>query len=432
MIDAIIQIPQRLHTGTIVSCGRFVDAYGTNGEELRVLSGRSARIVPLIFYKICSNWGSIRYEHIFATDEAFDTLSMSQFKRGEDGTYSKNPIGPILYPISMKRILNWHTETFLFAKSIDFLLNNYQLGKSLSLVPFSGTSCIDLQKSIEVPTGAGINALSRGVSSYGAYRKFIFEDLLYSRYGSTKLNPELELAQESMTIERPARIFSCMEDILQTCNRTEEVWNRIDEMYTYETGRPIDVQEFFEEHSYTFDKNNIPSSLDPITLMCIMSPTFITGNNIKPYLSTNAVTRSYSTVGLTPEDDTFTRLIVPFQFNGLDTYSRYELMECIMSIPDDWCSIRMTWDSCVPEYQSMFGYSYSASTEYLYEVCKHIFLNHWVDNGLSYDNIVLSKNWYDEIFISCVNKYKTITYYISLPWFHLTSPSLINKQLFFK
>lgn len=430
MINAIIQIPQRLPIGTVISGGELMDMYDSNRIRTKVLSGRSIRVVPLIFYKFFSQWGPSRYEHIFATDEPFDTIGMSQFVAGDTGQYSKNPVGSILFPISMKRIGPNSTETFLFAKSINHLLSNYQIGLPLSDIPFTGLESIDLNKTIEVPY-RGTNLISKGVVSYGGCKKHIFEDVLYSSYGSTNIKPEIDLAMEAMTLERPATIASCLCEIISNYPSKEAVWSYIDELYKYETGEHIDPTEFFEEHSYTVDLKHPFTMLDPITAKCIFSPTFILTNNLKHYLADHFTTRCYGSMGYHPENDSFTNNIVPFDIGGdHGTYTKLDMIESLMSIPDDGFSIHMTWDQYVPDYYSYFGNPSNIPTEKIHEACKQVFLNKWVGGDFAYDDIVVSKNWYDEVFISCKNKMGLTTYYINLAWFHLMSPSLINKCLF--
>lgn len=419
MINAIIQIPNRLKIGTVLF-GGCVGEKRHAGHTVQQLSGRSIRVVPLIFYKFFSQWGNSYYEHIFATDEPFDPISMSRFRDALTGEYSKSRIGALLVPISMKRIGGNSVETFLFAKSINFLISNYQIGEALSNIPFDGIQSFDMNKGIEVPDQNGL--FSGGVVSYGDYRKHLFQDVLYSAYGTNKLPRDVEFALSHMTSERPATIDSCMEELNYNYSTPDAVWAYIDELYKYETGEPLDPKEFFAEHNYR------ESIIDPLTLKCLRSPTYILLANLKPYMSPLAM-RRYGMIGLEPQQDEFTSNIIPFNFGGnVFSYSKNEFMESLMSIPDDGFTIRMTWDSYIPEYYSMFGYNSSLTAESLHNSSRQLFLNKWIDKEYAYDDIVISKNWYDEIFISCKNKMGITTYYINLALYHLMSPSLINKS----
>ena len=416
MINAIIQIPNRFPIGTVMF-GGCVDEKVLAGRSVKLLSGRSIRIVPLIFYKFFSQWGDSCYEHIFATDEPFDPISMSRFMDSTTGDYSKALAGSMLVPISMKRIGKHSVETFLFAKSINYLLSTYQIGTPLSSVPFCGPESFDMNKGLEVVDESGL--FSGGVVSYGDFRKNMFEDVLYSTYGTNKLPSHLEFALSHMTSERPSTIDSCMEELTYNYSSVDAVWNYIDELYRYETGEPIDPSEFFTEHNYR------ESIIDPLTLKCLRTPTFIMSSNIKPYVSPISM-RRYGIMGLDPQTDDFTKNIIPFQFGNLCAHSKNELMESLMSIPDDGFTIRMTWDNYIPEFYSIFGHDVSLPAEQIHNACRQLFLNKWVNGEYAYDDIVVSKNWFDEIFISCKNKIGITTYYINLAWYHLMSPSLIN------
>ena len=424
MISAIVRLPNRLQFGSILSGGNVIEKKKFN-NTLNLLSGRSIRIVPLIFYKFFSQWGHSRYEHIFATDEPFDPVSMSRFVDSSTGNFSHSKIGSVLVPISMKKISNKSIETFLFAKSINFLLTSYQVDMPLSAIPFSGPQHFNFDKSLEVPCNG---LLSGGVSSYGDYRKFLFEDVLYSTYGSTSLPPDIEFALSQMTIEQPASIDSCMEELSYNYVDKNSVWDYIDELYRYESGEPADPKEFFTEYNYSEKGINI----DPLTLKCLRSPTYILSNSLKPYLADNITMRNNALLGLCHQDTEFTRNIIPLNFTSLGSYFKYEMLEYIMSIPDDGFSIQMDWDTYVFDNYSIFNQVSSMPIELLHGVCRQIFLNKYVNSQYVYDDILISKNMFDEIFISCKNKTQLVTFYISLPLFHLISPSLINKSTFIK
>ena len=169
------------------------------------VSGRSVRIVPLTFYKVFSHWGSGRYEHIFATDEPFEVLNLLSY--WSSTSIKQQPacdhIGSVLIPISVRRVgrMDGKTldrtkhdpnslipastfvvptaSTFLFSKSIDFLIRNYRDNRPLAQVNnLERYTHQDTLHGMEVPmayTHAGDNMLSGGVRSYGDYQKFIFD-----------------------------------------------------------------------------------------------------------------------------------------------------------------------------------------------------------------------------------------------------------------
>ena len=423
MITGIVQLPNRLSLGTVLFGGELVDR-NVSGIHTQVLSGRSIRVVPLFFYKFFSQWGKSFYEHIFATDEPFDTLTMTRFVDSTSGQYSKSNMGSVLVPISMKRISEQGIQNFLFAKSIDFLIRNYQIGTPLSSIPFSGVDHFDNEKCIEVATEGNY---SRGVQTYGAYRKFLFQDVIYSTYGKVRLPNDVEFALEHMTTEEPALIVGCMSELMSNYSTPDAVWAYIDDLYKYETGDPIDPKDFFAEHNYH------ESIIDPLTLQCLRTPTYLLLSNLKPYISQQHVMRTSAIIGTNPQNDEFTSNIIPFQFgNKMNSYTKYGMIESLMWIADDWFTIRMNWDNYIPEFFSRQYVSSHAPLEILHSDCRQLFLNKSIDGEYAYDDIIISKNWFDEIFISCKNKKGITTYYINLAWFHLMSPSLINDSLFIR
>ena len=420
MINAIIQIPNRYQLGSILSGGKVAEKFISN-QPVKLLSGRFIRIVPLTFYKFFSQWGQSFYEHIFATDEPFDPIALSQFMDSTTGLCSTNKIGSVLVPISMKKIGPNSVESFLFSKSINFLINYYQIGKPIAEIQFTDIN-IDPHRSIEVPDSlTGIH--SGGVISYGDYRKIIFEDVLYSTYGTNKLPPDIEFALSHMTSERPATIENCLEELTYNYSSIDAVWSYIDELYQYETGEPIDPKEFFSEYNYR------ESVIDPLTLKCLRSPSYILLSSLRPYMNAQSM-RRYGTIGFYPQVDEFTSNIVPLNFSDFHgSQLRYDMVESLMSIPEDGFTMHINWDSYVPDFYSMFGHNilYPA-VESLHESVRQLFLNKWVNTDQVFNNVVVSKNWYDEVFISCKNDHEMITYYINLAWFHLISPSLINMS----
>ncbi len=423
MITGVLQIPNRIPVGSVLFGGTPIEKR-FNDTVVKVLSGRSIRVVPLFFYKFFSQWGKSFYEHIFATDEPFDTVTLTRFVDSSTGDYSKSRIGSVLVPISMKRISNTGVQNFLFAKSINFLICNYQIGLPLAEIPFDGVSNFDSSKCIEIPVEG---LFSKGVASYGAYRKFLFEDVIYSTYGSKGLPPDVEFALDHMTTEEPAMIASCMDELLYQYTSSDAVWNYIDELYKYETGEPLDPKEFFSDHNYH------ESVIDPLTLQCLRTPTYLLLSNIRTYISSQQMMYACGNLGANPQNDEFTSNIVPFSFESkIDHYSKLQLIEELVRIPSDWCTVQMDWDKYIQSTMSRYNSGCSESFESLHNTCRQLFLNKWVNHDYAYDNIVLSKNWYDEIFISCKNKMGITTYYINLAWYHLTSPSLINQSLFIK
>ena len=231
-----------------------------------------------------------------------------------------------------------------------------------------------------------------------------------------------------MTTEEPALIVSNMEELMGNFSTPDAVWNYIDDLYKYESGDPIDPKEFFSDHNYH------ESVIDPLTLKCLRSPTYILSSNLRPYMANWNTTRTWGFLGAYDQQyNEVTSDMIPFNFQGpIDYYSKLNMIEYLMNLPADWYTIHMTWDNYYPEFFSRITTNCPEHIELLHSECKQIFLNKWLAGKLVYDDIIISKNWFDEVFISCKNKIGITTYYINLAWFHLMSPSLINHSLFIK
>ena len=424
MIHAIVQIPNRLKTGTILYGGNLESITLENGTRINAISGRSIRIVPLIFYKFFSSWGEDQYEHIFVTDEPISTRTMSRYVDDRTGESSNSPMGAVLYPISVKRIRRYSVETYLFARSIDFLLSNYQIGTPLTTIPFCGYPSIDSNRSIEVPSH---NLYSQGVLSYGSYKTHILQNLI-KKYNMTQEEIDrISFAYEVLTTEMPSTIQESISEILYYSPYIENVWSVLSEVYLYENGEYPDLLEYLSQYSYTKD------GIDPITVECLRSPTYILTKNLLPYLDRSTQVYAYANMA-TMTDDPIMNTIVPLQLNK-DSYGMNSLIETLLLIPDDSYTIEVTWDRVIPHYQSVFGHSFQSSMDHSIQyIARQQFLNKQGSSSINAlcDSVVISKNWYDELVFSCKYGKQVTNYYFNLAWFHLMSPSLVNRCLFYQ
>ena len=417
MIEAIVPIPARLALGTMLNGEQVIQKCESNYQR-PVISGRSIRVVPLTFYKVFSTWSGLRYEHIFATDEPTDPVSLFNYQ-DYNGAVVKDALGSILVPISVKQISTHSTSTYLFTCSINFLLKFYRANIPISTLPPVQPFPHDINSITISPFGE--------VHSYPEYQLHVFEPALNTLWAQWKLTDHQDLAIHTLTPELPSTVFDSVQEICSSIN-PDTMFSYIDDMAMYESNQHVSPEALI--NSFLYDT----SQLDPITQWCITSPSYIMAKQLRPFLSNQDDMRKYLAMSYQPQDDLFTRNVVNLDCNA--PWAR-ELIEQICSLPDTHFTIKVTWDDIYPDIYSMFGYkSYLnhlsiRSYDQLYSCIRQLFLNKHVDAN-AYDDVIISKNWTDEVFISCNSKGNYVTYYINLAWYHLMSPSLVNHGFFTK
>ena len=420
MIDCIMQLPQRMGTNTFLSCAHSLSPWQSPTEENMYISGRSIRVVPLTFYKVFSRWGANRYEHTFVTDEPFDSIYLTSYRSGVTKQIEHNNMSSVLYPISVKKITPYHVSTHLFTKSCDVLLQYYRQGIPLSTIQPLMPPPIEKE-------GRMSSDCIEGVCSFAEYQKFIFHDVFIAARGQYELTPQQQTVISALTPEKPEYINSCVDEIIYNGLNGDALFQYIDDCYIYNSGEHINPVEWLGEHIY----DEWP--LDPITLMCVLSPPHIILSNLIPYLGDLLTRISYNRIGFSYQNDPLFNGAQPIRFDNLDGLKLYELVESLLSIPDTDFQIEMTWDNYVPHFTSMFGYATKLANENIHNVCRLLFLDRWHNSGVGAMKAVLSKNWLDEVVVWCEHEDgRQQVFYLSLAWFHLTSPSLINRSLFFK
>jgi hypothetical protein len=169
-----------------------------------------------------------------------------------------------------------------------------------------------------------------------------------------------------------------------------------------------------------------------------MSPSYILGRQLMDYATSAYEMEKYLNMGYNPQDDEFTRSTCEDgAVQHVDRLAMFDdLIELVGQLPDTHFQIKLTWDDVYPVITTVFGYERNVMSpvaktyESLYSLIRQKFLNKHVD-PYAYDDVIISKSWADEIFISCKSHNKPpVNYYVNMAWYHLTSPSLINHQYF--
>ena len=412
MINAVIPIPSRINRRYIDSRQQITCTNIAKGQTTQMISGRCILTVPLTFYKIFSSWGSMAFEHTFATDEEIDPTTLMKYidpltKKVVSG-------GGVLVPISVKftDLSHGYTSTFLFSNSINFLLTQYRFGGN-------NIRNIDpLQKQIG---GTSIGS-GEQVYSYSIFQMFMFEDYFRAEFPAWKPSPEFNATCSATTPALPAGITYNLYEMLNMGLATDELYEYMSDLMMYESNDRLSIENTVSPYLY-------PVTYDPITLACVGTPSYILSSTLAPYLNDRARLNIYKTIGYADYDPMFPDEVIIPSFTS-DYWS--ELIETICTIPQEYFSISVTWDNYIPHAESVFSDGEHRLYSHLAETLRQLFLNKYIFEDAC-DSVVLSRNWQDEILISPIrNGICSKPMYISLPWYHLSSPSLINHSLFVK
>ncbi len=397
MIEHIVRIPERLPVGTILTSEKQIRTFSGNITT----SGRSIKIAPLIFYKVISSWANTRYEHIFVTD---DPLECGLYKnRMSTKRHS------ILFPVSVKRIAPTFVSTHLFSKSIDIVLR-YYTGQSLlaeisPLLPPVDTPCLVQSTPFT------------GVTNYIEFQGNMFNTEVYSMGYNSMVDASTLMRISTLTLEDPILISTSITEMLN--NRNPNNTSSMHSTYMYEHGKHFDMLEYINDYIYS----EWPA--DPVTLKCVLSP-YITYGDLVPYIGTGL---GYNEM-LRHTDPQVP--ITPLQFyDDIDYIKLMSLMTEFINIPTSDFQIEVTPDDIFANYQYTYTQPHQHWCTTIDRICQSLYLAPGVLQR--YDKIILCKNWLDEISITYyINGQQPFTKYIHLGWFHLISPSLINKtyQLF--
>ena len=396
MIHAIIPIPQRYPNGYLLGSG-----FRINGKHLGI-SGRAVKVLPLYFYKFFSTHGNTCYQHIFASDTMIDPVTLNKAKNGFNS--QKDYYGGLFVPISVKRFDEDGNTTFLFCRCINFLLQNYRYG-----VPLDEVDVLNSGQYSELSPGCG------GVSGVSEFNFHYLNNFMQNNKW-LGLTDQHRLLMSSMTPELPYQISNYVVEIENSHLYGDALANYITDLCTYEWGKAITIRDFLEEKNYNFP-------LDPITQLCICTPSYLYGSQLRAFLGNELNLSGFSRIGYNPIDNNFTRSALNYSFETADPYSWFdEIMEDIINMSDEDFRLTISSEGPLMESFSVIGNPSPSIVEHLYHAVLY--------DLRKYIKVEIVKNWSEEVFMTgwgCDGSCHT--YYLNLAWYHLISPSLININL---
>ena len=394
MINAIIPIPNRyplryrLGTGFMMGCGIGV-------------SGRAVTVLPLRFYKFFSTYQNAQYQHIFASDCLIDTALLSRDKNIFNGQESNNC--GTLVPISVKRTTLDSSATFLFPRCINFLLRRYKVG-----VPLDEVDVVNTPISCELsPFCVGVTGISEFNFRY--LRGYMME---HNWCGFTEND---RLLMSATTPELPHKIGQYADEIAYTKLHGNALASYILDLCSYEKSNIATLNAYLSMYNYNF-------VYDPITLLCVSTPSYLYGHQLRCYLGDELQLRMNSKLSHVNIDAPIP-FITERSVDLVDPYSwNAELIEMIMDIgADDFVvnidaeTSNILTDSMIPAYGNSAYIPLANCASATFGEAK---------------KIEIAKNWMDEVYITLWDRnMNPKTFYINLAWYHLVTPSLINTSL---
>ena len=396
MINAIIPIPARYPVGYMLGGGFRVD-----GKRLGV-SGRTIKVLPLYFYKFFSTYGNASYQHIFASDTAIDPVTLGKAKNQFNS--QNDYYGGLFVPISVKRLDEFGCATFLFCRCINFLIQCYRQG-----VPLDEVDALNCGHYSELSPGCD------GVAGISEFNFYYMQNFMNNN-SWVGFNNADRLIMSAMTPELPATISDYVYEIEITHLYGDALVQYISDLSDYESGKAFDLRDFLENRKFNYP-------IDPITRLCICTPSYLYGHQLRSFLGNEMNLSGFSRIGYNPMDNDFTRSAINLKFELADPYTwSDEIMESLVNMADEDFRFVLTNSGPVMEGFSIIGSRAPSIIDSLYRAIRN--------NLQKYSKIEVVKNWSDEVFMTVWDSNGSFhTYYINLAWYHLMSPSLVNMNL---
>ena len=437
MILAILPVPFRVHQPGSRLLGAKRESYwgqGLNAYEVRY--GRDITVPPLAFYKMYSIWNHYLIEHTFVSDQTLTPSMLTIHRDIYTGGVMNTP--PVLVPISVTYGKpGTVTETYLFTKNIDYLLTNYRVG-----YPLSSSESVILPGAhpiIEPGPDRIVLTPYYGVCGAIEYIDILLQSVLqlkmdqdYNRWSPPVLEYGL---RHQLTSERPEVISNTMMDIIHYESYPDALFDFIDNtvgLSMHEDPRTI-LTEFLYRGPY-----------DPVTTVCLDTPSYFTLDRLFPHIDYDNIEGYYrmacSEIKATESYDC---LCLMEHINGIFQELELEaLLEFFYGSSYTDLTIEINGGSMEPprvipydrfglyQYKSDHGVIHDTTTyQVLTDHLRRLFMDRrWTT---PYDQIVVSKTWLGELFITGIS-HRDVTYctkyYLNLNLYHLISPSLINVE----
>ena len=423
MINGIVQLPIRLPRGTVIR-----DEHGFSffnpilDSEITVACGRNLRVPPANFYKVISSWGDATYEHIFA---ALDTERLILNYHTLTDQFGKVIE---LYPISMKRCGDQGVGTFIFVDNCNAFLQHPHINQGCQYHPV-----VSLPQFIEECLHACMQVLN-----------YPWEDIR---------SPTEQILSRRLTPLVPAEAANMFTELMQYCGNPDGLYSYLDDIVMYESRQKFMPVDFIKPYQYPFTRKRITQvgtleipALDPITLLCLNTPTTLTSTRLLEFIGNHAqldhyyqlsqITNSESLGMCEPLSD-----LAIFNSGVLD-----DLLTMFATIADTEVITQSDYGTSVLANQShpttrvqtrqLYG-KLVMDEQYVREILQRsIPISNQLIGNLNWKHLTISKNWLDELYVVIeLVSGELIRCYTNLVLHTLAGPSLINSncaQLFTK
>lgn len=397
MITSITPIPNRYPKNLLLISGR-------NSPNYRVV----ATTARLFFYKVTSIHGQCGYEHVFASDCHLDPIGLRESKMWSDGP-TDHSHGGTLVPISLTRTDRSGRQTFLFPHCISFLFNSFIPG-------------VPLDEADILSNRPRYYRLSPNCDGVVGISEFNFARLNHPMRNQGWLGMSINDRQfmSLLTPELPEKISSYVEEILYLRLMGDNLAKYITDVAQYENQQMYTLKDYLEQFRYSYP-------LDPITLECLSTPSYLYGYQLRSYLSDPLTLQNNETLGYHPCEYHYQSLM-RYQY-GVDSeypvkllLEEYGLIEAIINAPSPTYWVDINEASYVVNAPT-FGVALAPSVyEPLVKEIRRLF---------KCPRVCISRAFNEEVFIYPFmdNAHCDTVYYINLAWYHLISPSLINSTL---
>lgn len=423
MIHAIVPVPIRIKPGTVLhGCYTFDSSVAPQflANCNNVLSGRDIQSPPLAFYKVFSTFGLYRFEHTFITDELLDPVSLINSVDAYTGSQKSG--SALLIPISVKVVSKTCASTFLFTQNINFLLCNYIMGFNISQIrPFSVNSAHYNDRIVVNPTPFN------GVCGACDYIRKMLGAI--HTVGHNYYTPDMVCEQfmEFLCPERPNEFSSALTEYVWYERNPDALYGYLDDIFTYETGLPFEPMSLLDRYYYT-------AELDPITACCLKSPSYISVDQLRPYLGSIEERTGYYRLAqqqaYLTENFNYANLII----DDSDYDLILDIVETLYELPDSDVNIEISRTGrSVHNLSSMVPFVDLPSTLGRFESTLYQAFMNWTNKKYTgdFDYITISKTWLGELMIYCHSQIQPpIRYYLNMNLFHLMTPSLVDKSMY--
>lgn len=427
MIKAILPVPNRVYTPGSIYVGEQNETVWDSiaGNECTIRYGRNIRVPPLAFYLVYTVWNGYLISHTFMTDETLDPRSLEMHRNMYTGGVERTP--PVLVPISVTYGKpGCVTETYLFTRSIDFLLSNYRLGYPLR-------SCC----SITLPTARPIYPDTPDRIPVGLYRGLAgiveYLDLMLKIVGNTDIGQDFnrwcppkvpyELIPK-VTPERPDTIVNLLRDMVYYEKNQDGLFDMIDSLIGLNAKE--DPRSLLEEFLFR-------GQYDPVTMLCLNTPSYLTIDALLPYLEDPNLACGYYDMACS---DVY--LSEHFRCSNLFDYmagfeEQYitSLMEFFYHVPYTDVTIYINRYQEQPTLTTYDRFGVFQTNDMIFSELFHYLTNtflNWKIAPVRFDEITLSKTWLGEVMIHAQRGSYQERYYVNLNLYHLISPSLVNRE----